>query len=196
MRTPLTAIVSGAKLLKTANLSVEEQSEILSMIEKESLRLSKMDETLLLLTRLSTEKIEKTPFSAYDAAKEASKIFEGVSLSGSDFTVYGDRELTIILLRNLIVNAIRAGGKDDVRLSLLKNGFSVTDTGCGMTEEEIDRAFEPFFKADKARTRKSGGAGLGLSIVKKISELHGGKVTIQSEKGKGSTVIYNLDTTV
>lgn len=194
MRTPLTAIVSGARLVKTASLTEDEKGDILSMIENESMRLSKMDETLMLLTRLSEGEIEKEMLSALKTAEEAAGIFDGVAVEGEDFSFSGDRELNIILLRNLIVNALRAGGA--VRILLRENGFCISDTGCGMTEEEISRAFDPFYKADKARTRKNGGAGLGLTIVKRISDLHGGKITIESEKGKGTNVFYNPDTSV
>ncbi len=194
MRTPLTAIVSGARLVKTASLTEDEKSEILSMIESESMRLSKMDETLMLLTRLSEGEIEKESFSALETAKEAAGIFDFVPVEGRDFILSGNRELTVILLRNLIVNALRAGG--EVRVLISDNGFCVSDTGCGMTEEEISHAFEPFYKADKARTRKNGGAGLGLTIVKRISDLHGGSIRIESEKGRGTRVFYNPDTSV
>lgn len=194
MRTPLTAILSGARLVKTASLTENEKDEILLMIENESVRLSKMEETLMLLTRLSEGDIEKEALSALETAKEAVSIFESVNAEGEDFMFSGDKELTVILLRNLIVNALRAGG--EVRVLLEENAFCVSDTGCGMTEEEISRAFDPFYKADKARTRRNGGAGLGLTIVKRISDLHGGKVTIESEKGKGTNVFYNPDTSV
>ncbi len=194
MRTPLTAILSGARLIKTASLTDIEKSEVLSMIENESMRLSKMDETLMLLTRLSEGEIEKEMLSAFETAKEAAGIFENIEISGEDFVFSGNEELTIILLRNLIVNGLRADG--NISIFLTKTGFCVTDTGCGMTEDEISRAFDPFYKADKARTRKNGGAGLGLTIVKRISDLHGGKITIKSEKGKGTNVFYNLDTSV
>lgn len=194
MRTPLTAIVSGARLVKTASLTENEKDEILLMIENESMRLSKMEETLMLLTRLSEGDIEKEALFALETAREAAGIFEGVTVEGKDFVFSGNRELTVILLRNLIVNALRSGG--EVRVLLETNAFCVSDTGCGMTEDEIARAFDPFYKADKARTRRNGGAGLGLTIVKRISDLHGGKVTIRSEKGKGTNVFYNPDTSV
>lgn len=195
MRTPLTAILSGAELLKTAKLTEDEKTGILEMISGEGKRLSKMDETLMLLTRLSDREIEKTAFSGLQAAVEAAGVFEGVCVSGDETDFTGDRELMIILIRNLIVNALRAGGTEDVKVEVHQSGFSVTDNGCGMTEEEIERAFEPFYKADKSRTRKNGGAGLGLTISKKIADLHGGSITIESKKGRGTRVVYNPDTT-
>ena len=82
-----------------------------------------------------------------------------------------------------------------MRVELHENGFTVSDSGCGMTKEQIARAFEPFYKADKSRTRAAGGAGLGLSLCRKIAQLHGGTLKIESEMGKGTCVVYHFDTT-
>ena len=108
----------------------------------------------------------------------------------------GERELTILLLRNLVVNAQRAGGKEAVRVTLHPDGFDVTDYGCGMTKEQIARAFEPFYKADKARTRSAGGAGLGLPLCRKIARLHHGELHMESEIGRGTRVCYRFDTSL
>ena len=129
-----------------------------------------------------------------DMAKEALAVFEGVEIEGEDAVFTAERELTILLLRNLVVNARRAGGETPVRVRLLADGFSVTDRGCGMTKEQIARAFEPFYKADKSRARAQGGAGLGLTLCKKIAQLHGGSLEIESETGKGTRVVYHFDT--
>lgn len=72
----------------------------------------------------------------------------------------------------------------------------MTDCGCGMTEEQLAHAFEPFYKADRARTRGAGGAGLGLSLCRKIARLHRGDVRIESEIGKGTRVCYRFDTSL
>ena len=93
-----------------------------------------------------------------------------------------------------MVNAKRAGGCEPVCVALFENGFSVTDSGCGMTTEQIARAFEPFYKADKSRARTQGGAGLGLTLCRKIAQLHGGTLGIESEIGKGTRVVYYFDT--
>ena len=84
----------------------------------------------MLLTQLSEGDIEKERLSALETAKEAANIFDGVTVEGEDFSFSGDRELTVILLRNLIVNACRAGG--DVRVVLTQNSFCISDAGCGM----------------------------------------------------------------
>jgi signal transduction histidine kinase len=64
-----------------------------------------------------------------------------------------------------------------------------------MTKEQIARVFDPFYRADKSRARASGGAGLGLTLCRRIAQLHGGTLDIASEPGKGTTVVYHFDTT-
>lgn len=194
MRTPLTAILGGARLLQQSRLSGSQQSELLDTMAREASRLSTMDERLLLLTRLDHEAPAFAPFDSQAMAREALSVFDGVRLEGDDAVFVGERELTILLLRNLVVNAQRAGGKEAVRVTLHPDGFDVTDYGCGMTKEQIARAFEPFYKADKARTRSAGGAGLGLPLCRKIARLHHGKLQMESEIGRGTRVCYRFDT--
>ena len=194
MRTPLTAILGGARLLQQSRLSGSQQSELLDTMAREASRLSTMDERLLLLTRLDHEAPAFAPFDSQVMAREALSVFDGVRLEGDDAVFVGERELTILLLRNLVVNAQRAGGKEAVRVTLHPDGFDVTDYGCGMTKEQIARAFEPFYKADKARTRSAGGAGLGLPLCRKIARLHHGNLHMESEIGRGTRVCYRFDT--
>lgn len=196
MRTPLTAILGGARLLQQSRLSGSQQSELLDTMAREASRLSTMDERLLLLTRLDHEAPAFVPFDSQAMAREALSVFDGVRLEGDDAVFVGERELTILLLRNLVVNAQRAGGKEAVRVTLHPDGFDVTDYGCGMTKEQIARAFEPFYKADKARTRSAGGAGLGLPLCRKIARLHHGELQMESEIGRGTRVCYRFDTSL
>ena len=196
MRTPLTAILGGARLLQQSRLSGSQQSELLDTMAREASRLSTMDERLLLLTRLDHEAPAFAPFDSQAMAREALSVYDGVRLEGDDAVFVGERELTILLLRNLVVNAQRAGGKEAVRVTLHPDGFDVTDYGCGMTKEQIARAFEPFYKADKARTRSAGGAGLGLPLCRKIARLHHGELHMESEIGRGTRVCYRFDTSL
>lgn len=196
MRTPLTAILGGARLLQQSRLSGSQQSELLDTMAREASRLSTMDERLLLLTRLDHEAPAFAPFDSQAMAREALSVFDGVRLEGDGALFVGERELTILLLRNLVVNAQRAGGKEAVRVTLHPDGFDVTDYGCGMTKEQIARAFEPFYKADKARTRSAGGAGLGLPLCRKIARLHHGELHMESEIGRGTRVCYRFDTSL
>lgn len=194
MRTPLTAIVAGSRLLQHAHMGEEQRIELLDTMAREARRLSQMDERLLLLTRMEHEKPAFTHFSSREMAQEALSVFEGVQLSGDDAQFIAERELTIQLLRNLVVNALRAGGESPVQVTLLPDGFTVRDRGCGMTREQIERAFEPFYRADKSRSRTAGGAGLGLTICRRIAQLHGGRLSIDSAPGEGTTVVYHFDT--
>lgn len=196
MRTPLTAILGGARLLQQSRLSGSQQSELLDTMAREASRLSTMDERLLLLTRLDHEAPAFAPFDSQAMAREALSVYDGVRLEGDDAVFVGERELTILLLRNLVVNAQRAGGKEAVCVTLHPDGFDVTDYGCGMTKEQIARAFEPFYKADKARTRSAGGAGLGLPLCRKIARLHHGELRMESEIGRGTRVCYRFDTSL
>lgn len=196
MRTPLTAILGGARLLQQSRMSGSQQSELLDTMAREASRLSTMDERLLLLTRLDHEAPAFAPFDSQAMAREALSVYDGVRLEGDDAVFVGERELTILLLRNLVVNAQRAGGKEAVRVTLHPDGFDVTDYGCGMTKEQIARAFEPFYKADKARTRRAGGAGLGLPLCRKIARLHHGELHMESEIGRGTRVCYRFDTSL
>jgi signal transduction histidine kinase len=70
--------------------------------------------------------------------------------------------------------------------------FSISDTGIGISEEDLARVFERFYKADKSRQRSIGGSGLGLSIAKKIVEIHKGEISLQSKLGAGTTVTISL----
>lgn len=195
MRTPLTAILGGVRLLERASLPEEKRAQLLASMARETRRLSEMDARLLQLTRLEHDAPEFTRFSSMEMAREALSAFEGVALEGEDAMFLGERELTLQLLRNLVVNAQRAGGDTPVWVTLRADGFTVTDHGCGMTREQLARAFEPFYKADKSRTRAAGGAGLGLTLCQRIAKLHGGTLEIASEPGQGTTVCYRFDTT-
>jgi len=195
MRTPLTAIVAGARLMQRAKLPQQETDALIDTMAREAQRLSGMDERLLLLTRFEHEKLEMTEFSAMEMAREALAVFDGVALDGEDTRFFAERELTIQLLRNLVVNALRAGGDTPVRVTIAKNGFTVADRGCGMTKEQAARAFDAFYRADKSRARASGGAGLGLTICRKIAQMHGGALRIDSAPGRGTTIVYHFDTT-
>ena len=98
---------------------------------------------------------------------------------------------------NLIDNAIKhSGEKSEIRIRLhTEDGnavLSVTDRGCGIAPEHVERLFERFYRVDKARSRKAGGTGLGLAIVKHIMQLHRGSAEVRSRPGEGSTFLLRL----
>ena len=192
MRTPLTSIVSAARLIQKDTSGAGLREEMCDLIVRESRRLSDMDENLMKLTRMNGAEPKVESFSLKEAALEALAVTPETELSGEDCRVTADRALVIHLMRNLVNNAGKSGTKSPVRVTLHLRGFSVSDEGRGMTEEEVRQCTEPFWKADPARTRASGGAGLGLTICREIADLHHAALEIRSVPGQGTTVDFTL----
>ena len=197
MRTPLCALLGNARLMQSDALPAERRNAIAEQMAREIKRLTDMDAQLMKLTQLSHEPIEKTLVSVrtllMDTAARLRAQADGIAIevTGKDATLEGDAALLSLLCDNLAVNALRAShGGQTVTLEALPNGFAVRDCGVGMTEEQLAHACEPFYKADKARTRKAGGAGLGLSLCRRIAELHGGELVLHSHIGQGTTAIF------
>ena len=196
MRTPLTSLLGNARLLQ-GELPTEERKRIADSMAREIYRLSDMDQQLMKLTTLRHENIESESVSVLsilnDTAERLNQQADGITIevTGQDSILYGDRELLSLLSDNLTANAIHAS-EPGMKILLVaeSHGFSVQDQGIGMTEETIQRACEPFWKADKARTRSQGGAGLGLSLCQQIAELHQGTLSFDSSPGVGTKVIF------
>lgn len=192
MRTPLTSVISAARMIQQDHADAKLRDEMCELIVRESRRLSDMDENLMKLTQMNGAEPKEEEFSLKEAAQEALAVTPDAVLSGEDSLVTGDRALIIHLLRNLVNNAEKSGTKTPVQVELHPRGFTVTDEGRGMTEAEIRQCTEPFWKADAARTRASGGAGLGLTICRAIARLHGTDLTIRSVPGEGTAVDFTL----
>jgi two-component system sensor histidine kinase BaeS len=113
-------------------------------------------------------------------------------------SVFIDRDRIRQVLHNLIDNALRytkAGGTIKIGASHKKRGWVtvyVSDSGSGIASEDLPHVFDHFYKVDRSRQRGHGGAGIGLAMVKQLVELHGGKVWVESQKGKGSTFFFTL----
>jgi len=112
--------------------------------------------------------------------------------------IHADEQKIKQVILILVDNAVKytpTGGKVTVLLVSDKKGkarISVRDTGIGIAQADRERVFDRFYRVDKARSRESGGNGLGLAIAQKIVNLHMGKIYIESEEGKGSTFIVEL----
>jgi signal transduction histidine kinase len=199
LRGPLTVIQGNLDLLKR-NLSEEDRRESVRALEAETTRMTKIMSNLLVLAELESGQLEwRETVSLKEMLLDAGE--RAVHLAGDrqivierqeDLWVKGDADRLEQVLRNLVDNAIRytpEGGT--ITLSLFQNGdwalLRVADTGIGISPEHLPHIFDRFYRADKARSRASGGTGLGLAIVKGIVEQHGGRVTVTSEPGKGST---------
>jgi signal transduction histidine kinase len=207
IQSPLTSIGGFAELLQKDGLSAEERRHYAAVIEAESKRLSSLSENLLKLSSLDNNKIPlcKKDFRL-DKQLEAVTLTLEPQWSAKNLTVEadlqkcilcGDEDLLSQVWINLLNNAVKftpTGGQ--ITITLTGNGgravIRISDTGAGIEPEDQIHIFERFYKTDKARDRSLGGNGLGLSLVKKIVELHGGSVSVKSEIGKGTAFEISL----
>lgn len=208
LKTPLTIlrgeIEVGLKRLRTP----EEYQKILASNLEEVKHMSRMVEDLLTLARADMGALELRK-EVVDLGGLVREVWEEVRLWAEDkgvellfqedgeARVMGDRGRLRQLALNLIDNAIKytpSGGR--VELRVVRDGdevtFSVADTGEGIPPEDLQRIFERFYRVDKARSRQRGGTGLGLSICKWIAEAHGGRISAESELGRGSKFHVSL----
>ncbi len=182
-------------------------------------RLEKSHEELMRLVRLVNElesliaaenpeiKLNKAPVSAkelltfmYEQFKTSFNdkgVTMTLNLPGDDRTITVDRDRVVQVLTNVINNALQYTDKgNNVHLSLKEHpsgiAYVIEDEGQGINKEDLAHLFERFYRGDKSRDRKTGGIGIGLSIVKALVDAHGGEVSIESERGKGTKVMVYL----
>jgi len=195
IQSPLTSIGGFAKLMKDENLPPEQRKHYAEIIESESKRLSSLGEKLLKLSSLDQASLNKTEFRLDKQLEQIALTFEP-QWSAKNITleadlqrcaVTADQDLLSQVWINLLHNAIKFT-PDGGMITIVLNGNTVviTDTGIGISEEDQIHIFERFYKVDRARDRSLGGNGLGLSLVKKIVELHGGEITVHSAPGRGT----------
>ena len=203
LRTPLTAIRGFAELHRQgAVVGAENTKELVGRIEKESIRMSTLVEDLLLLARLDqSREMAQEPVDlnallteAVASAKAAgpNHLIE-LSMPSAEVFILGDSQRVHQVVANLLANA-RTHTPDNSQIKVaLEQGvaetvISVSDNGPGLSEDDQERIFERFFRADPSRARTSGeGSGLGLSIVDAVMQAHGGYVSVQSKLGAGAT---------
>lgn len=197
LRTPLTAIYGYAEYMQKAAVGEQERIECTQFILSECKRLQNMAYQLLDLAAL--REIEAAVCPVEELFEKSGRIMQ-VKARENEITlsffckkekVDGDRELLLVLLNNLIDNALKASPKDgSVRVSAAERGewlsLEVADQGIGMTKEQISHAKEAFYRADKARSRAAGGAGLGLALCDRIAQLHRGRLEFISAEGEGT----------
>jgi len=207
IQSPLTSIGGFAALLQSDELPAVQRKHYAEVIEAESRRLSSLSANLLKLSTLDGNKVplNKHEFRLDRQLERVALTLEpqwsakGLSVEADlqKCTLSGDEDLLSQMWVNLLHNAVKFtpdGGR--IELSLVVDGetasVKIADTGVGIAPEDQVHVFERFFKVDKARDRSLGGNGLGLSLVKRIAELHGGEVAVQSEIGKGTAFEVRL----
>lgn len=201
LRTPMTAIQGYAETLLRVRISEERRIKALQYIESESKRLSRLSQKMLELTGLYHAEGTVT-FERHDAEQlleEAKEIFQAqpkqkkiavkIRKGSEKIQITGEKDLLITFLINCMENAYRASKEGAViLLGAEENKIWVQDFGIGIAKEEIGKLTEAFYMADRSRSRKEGGAGLGLALCEQIAKLHHARIEIESEEGKGSTV--------
>ena len=207
LRTPLTLLQTQLELFPDEHPDIPpESAAFLASLQDEVQRLSRLTHALLDMSDLQSvprdDVILLSPMIDEvfaDLAPLAER--NGISLlrEGEDVTVVGSDMLLCRMFFNLVENAVkynRPGGS--VRVSLAQGQekciIRVSDTGCGIPEEYQRSIFQPFFRVDKSRSREYGGAGLGLSLVWEIADLHGGSVWVEKSSEKGTTIAVGLPT--
>ncbi|RLU44604.1 two-component sensor histidine kinase [Streptococcus iniae] len=201
LRTPVTSIKGFAETVKGMPEDESDlKNEFLDIIYNESLRLEHIVEHMLTLSKVKKTQLQESSFSLntflhYMANSikpqiEAKQLHLFFDLS-EDITLKTDKYLLSQMVLNLLTNAVRytdEGGSITISSQCLQKSIalSISDTGIGISQLEIDRIFERFYRVNKGRSRQSGGTGLGLSIVKELSQLLGGQVSVKSQLGRGS----------
>ena len=207
LRTPLATLVGYSETLREHGGTLDEatRERFTTIVHDEARRMQRLVEDLISLSRIEAERFSRPkdalPLAEIveEARSEARAIAESrgaeilIEAAGDLPPVVGDRSEILQLLDNLIGNALRYGrAGTPVRIRLAPERemvhLSVSDEGEGIAPEHLPRITERFYRADPSRSRSLGGTGLGLSIVKHIVERHRGRLRIESELGKGTTV--------
>jgi PAS domain S-box-containing protein len=212
LRTPLTAVKGSVDNMLdglTGSLN-EKQTRYLTRIKSNTDRLSRLINDLLDLSRIEAGRIDikATLLSPETLAREVIESLRSMVLDklidlevtcrGGTVTAWADRDKITQVLMNLVGNAVKfTSSHGNVTVAIEKNGngwvqVSVADTGPGIPREELDRIFDKFYQLSQVDKRKSRGTGLGLAISKALVQMHGGKIWVESELGKGSTFFFTL----
>ncbi len=209
LKTPVGALALLAEATEEAAHDSEAVSRFARRMRHEAARLTFLVQDLITLTRIQSSEpvtdarpvdLDAVVTEAIDRCRmKANK--QGITLtSGGDhgLSVLGDEDMLVTALRNLIENAVAySPERTRVVVSTQRSGkktaeISVADQGIGIPERDLERIFERFYRVDPARSRATGGTGLGLAIVKHVTAAHGGKVTVWSKVGAGSTFTLRL----
>ena len=208
MKTPMTSIIGYADMLMSYELSVEEQRQAAMAIYHEGKRLEQLSKQLLELMVMQNDDVELTPVRLFDIQNRLEQTLRFVSEKYNvsclvrlpDVQVKANDVLLLSLIYNLADNALKAS-KPGQQVHIFgiqlkdKVKICVQDAGHGIGKEHMEHLTEAFYREDKARSRKQGGAGLGLSLCKQIADIHNTELKFESEQGKGTLVLFELSLT-
>ena len=217
LRTPLTVIHGNTETILTSpDMPVDIRGKFLESVLEESDRMLRIVMDLLTLSRLDNKRTQ-LKIGSFDLRHTLEHICENLGAQaeekGQTITLHckslpeitADKERIEQVVINIVTNSIKytpEGGKIDVfayqnsepapEIEGDTVNIEVRDNGVGIPTEDLPRLFERFYRVEKSRTSETGGTGLGLSIAKEITEAHGGRISLASEQGTGTTVTITL----
>ena len=204
LKTPVGALALLAETIEDAAEDADAVRRFAGRMRQEAARLTFLVQDLITLSRIQAAEpipdpepveLEAVVAEALDRCRMKANA-RGITLASNGargLSVLGEEDLLVTALRNLLENAVvYSPERTRVVVTLRKAGdggaeISVTDQGIGIPERDLERIFERFYRVDPARSRATGGTGLGLAIVKHVTAAHGGRVTVRSVEGSGST---------
>ena len=212
LKTPATSLKLLAESLEeTLDVDPVQARLFAAQLKKETERLANLITDLLDLTRLESQEhidypalvdVRSVLMTVLARMRRVARM-KDITLQwkrfgkAAEYTVYGDETQLASMFTNLVDNAVKytpPGGRVEVVGDSESSEITIriSDTGIGIPEGKIPRIFERFYRVDKARSKATGGTGLGLSIVRHVAENHGGRVTVKSTPGEGSTFTVYL----
>jgi len=211
LRTPLTLLLAPLETLmqKFSHSFDSDTREVLTTMHSNSMRLLKLINDLLDLVRLESGRLEvkHDSLDVHDFVKGLTSAARQVAddkrlrletiVDPALGTVIADRDKLEKIVLNLVFNALKftpAGGRVELKAEKKENAFVITvsDTGMGISEKNLPFVFDRFWQADGSSKRKYQGVGIGLALVKELTEVQGGKVSVQSIEGQGTTFTVQL----
>ncbi len=211
LKTPLTSILGYAETLANSEYDVEMQEKFLKVITSEAVRMTKLVNDLLTLSKYDNPdtRWEKVEFNLGELVKSCQENLQieidrkkqkvECFVTANVPMVYADKDGIERVILNILSNSIKyteEGGTIKIYVGFVYNDayIKIIDNGIGIPEEDLERIFERFYRVDKARTRKMGGTGLGLSIAKEILDKNNCRIDIKSQVGKGTEVVITIPT--
>jgi PAS domain S-box-containing protein len=208
IRTPLNAVLGLARIGARDSVGREAETTFTRILDAGAHLLGVIND-ILDISKIEAGKIslESRPFLLAavidhvgsfiaDAARQKGLVYEATVSDDLPEWVSGDIQRLRQILINLLSNAVKFTGHGEIRLRVAREGedifFKVTDTGIGMSEEQLLRLFRPFEQVDSSTTRKYGGTGLGLAISRDLARMMGGEIAVESAPGAGSTFTLHL----
>lgn len=203
LKTPLTSINGFAEMLGTGKVSKEDTIKFANIIHKEGIRLLGLIDSIINLSHIEDKTSDKVfeiiniPHIGEEIVNQLNPIAKekglGLNLITEDVSILGNKRMIQDLIYNLVDNGLKYN-KPEGKVELFigkSNNFciiKVKDTGIGIPDAEQGKIFERFYMVDKSRSKKVGGSGLGLSIVKHIVNYHNGNISLTSKLGEGTEI--------